>query len=200
MQTMRKSPNFRKDIITHQVFEQSHRLEFSWSWWYWANRKCDKPETHRWGGNDTSMSRGIFWAERKSHRFATDEHPPFLQWFSTHFCLKLCSGSWDKEAALYRQGCLISLLFWSVTNIIAGLKGHLNHTLTSVSYPETGKFQERKQHFDKTCSLMHIISINYRMLWSFSGSFASRCQAQQWTPVAAMWKPSLSCSIDRRGD
>lgn len=90
-----------------------------------------------------------FWVEQRSHSFAIDEHPPLLLGFSTRFCLRLYS--WDKEAALCRQVCVISVLL-GLSNTTAGLKGHWNHTLTSVSFPETGEFQERKQHFEKTCS------------------------------------------------
>lgn len=203
---MRKSPNFRKDVITHQVFEQteshSHRLESSWSCWYWVNRKSDKPGSHRWGRNDTSMSHGVFWVEQKSHSFAIDEHPPLLPWFPTHFCLSDSSviPETKRQLCADRGVSFLCLSYVSLT-LLQGLKGHLNHShLASVSYPETGEFQERKQHFEKTCSPLNITSINYRTLWSFSGSFARRCQVQQWAPVAAMSKPRLGCSTDRRGD
>lgn len=74
--------------------------------------------------------------------------------------LKLYCDSWDEEAALCTQACVISVLCLSLTNTIAGLKGHLNHPLTSVSFwRQVGSKRENnslKRHAAQYTSLLLI--------------------------------------------
>lgn len=121
--------------------------------------------------NDTLMSYGFFWVEQKRHSTVLDEHPPLLlsleslpvlhphlpdllhlapssprkDCFVTYFSL----GNGIAVLKTKRQLCaashyIVFTLCLNLTNTVTRLKGHFNHTQTSVSFPQTCGFQERK--------------------------------------------------------
>lgn len=121
---MRKSPNFRKDILTHQVFEQteshSHKLESSEvlvlsqqkAWQAW------------WGGNDT---RGLK-VEQKSHNWGASTTSAVL----LHPFLS--------QTDCWARGSSVQTDVWFLCSSLTNTKGHLNHALTPVSFTDTGEF------------------------------------------------------------
>lgn len=117
----------------------------------------------------------------------------FCNQFSLWNCTAVLETTWQLCAD---SQCVIFVLCLSFASTIARLKGHLNHTLTSVGFPQTGEFQERKllclkRHASHYMSFL-LITVHSRVSVVPLHPGAKLSDGCQWKPCQnSVWATAL---------